>query len=132
MPGLPKTIDEWKALEVLPLPGRYLLLNLGAMNASLAQCRAAAVEGLPPQRRPDEPGSAVGLPNITIEERGQPKVYRLPLDFGPVVKAIFDEAGRWHANGRSLLPAFYTLGIRADGAYAMPDGASRATDLRRN
>ncbi len=63
--------------------------------------------------------------NVTVEEKGAPRIYRLGLDFGPVVKAIFDEAGEWHARGRSLLPCFYTLGVDANGAFAIPDGAAK-------
>ena len=125
MRRLPKTVEEWMALPELPL-GRYLVVNLGAMEADVSLCRVAGVQGLPPKKAESERGLAVRLPNVTVDDAGQPRVYRLPLDFGPVVEAIFDEAGRWHAAGRSLLPCHYSFGVRADGAYVIPDGAQSA------
>ena len=99
---LPRTIEEWKQLRELPA-GRHKVVNLGAMEASVAKCRIANVAGLPPQQ-PGEAWLAVRLPNVTVEENGASHVYRLGLDFGPVVDAIFHEAGEWHARGRRLLP----------------------------
>ena len=119
---LPKSIPEWKHLPELPM-GHHLVVNLGAKVESLLECRAAGVMGLPPPRGADETESYVSLPNITVEERGSPCVYRLPLDFGPIVKRLFDYAGRAHATGGNLLPWYFTLGMREDGAYAIPDGA---------
>ena len=72
------------------------------------------------------------LPNITIEDPTGLAVRRLPLDFGPVISAIFEEAGRLHARGLRLLPFYYSLGILEDGAFAMPDGAVIPQSLQRN
>lgn len=122
MTHLPKTIDEWKALPELP-PGRYLVINLGIMDASLVKCRAANVEGLPPPDG-DEPELAVRLPNVTVEEGSAARVYRLHVDFGPIAQAIFDEAGRWYRMGRRFLPTHLTFGMNLDGAFATPDATS--------
>lgn len=46
MTELPHTVAEWNALPGLP-PGRYLVVNIGFMEALLVECRAANVEGLP-------------------------------------------------------------------------------------
>ncbi len=119
---LPKSISEWKQLPELPM-GHHLVVNLGAMIKPIPECRAAGVNGLPSPVATDETGLSVSLPNITVEERGVPRVYRLPLDFGPIVKRLFDNAGRAHAAGVNLLPRYFTLGMREDGAYAIPDGA---------
>jgi hypothetical protein len=122
MVTLPRTIEDWKALPELPL-GRYLVVNLGMMDAPLLACRAAGIQGLPPPEG-DEVGLDVRLPNITVEERGHERLYRLPLDFGPIAKAMYDDAGRLYQRGQHLLPAYYTFGIASDGAYAIPEGAS--------
>jgi hypothetical protein len=55
MVTLPRTIEDWKALPELPL-GRYLVVNLGMMDAPLLACRAAGIQGLPPPE-----GDEVGL-----------------------------------------------------------------------
>ncbi len=118
---LPKSIPEWKHLPELPM-GHHLVVNLGAKPERIMGCRDAGLKGLPPASGV-ETEFFVSLPHITVEERGSPRVYRLPLDFGPIVKRLLDDAGRLHAVGGNLLPCYFTLGIREDGAYAIPDGA---------
>src|SRR5262245_1482539 len=120
---LPRTIEEWKRLPELR-PGRYQVTDIGAMEETIANCRASGVQGLPPPQ-PDEARLGVSLPNSTVEENGEQRVYRLGLDFVPIIKGIFDEARKLYVRGRSLLPAYYTLGIDSNGAFAIPDGAPR-------
>jgi hypothetical protein len=119
---LPRTIEEWKRLPELR-PGRYKVTDVGGMRQTIANCRASGVQDLLPLQ-PDEARLDAHLPNITIQEDGEQRVYRLGLDFGPIVKAIFDEACELLACGRSLLPAYYKLGIDSNGAFAIRDDAS--------
>jgi hypothetical protein len=129
---LPKTIEAWLALPEVPLPRRYLVTNVGVLEARLEDCRRSGVPGLP-RAQPDEAGLAVRLPNITVDAGDAgPVFYRLPLDFGPIAKAIFEAAGRAYAQGQQLLPCHYTFGMREDGAFAAPDGATTRVSLERN
>ena len=129
---LPKTIEAWLALTELPLPGRYLVLNVGILEARVSECRAAGVQGLPRQRA-DENQLFVRLPNITVGYAAAgTTLHRLPVDFGPVARAIFEEAGRRYLTGERLLPHHYTLGVRPDGDFAFPDGETNLVTLERN
>lgn len=116
---LPHTIGEWKALPELP-SGRYLVVNVGYKEASLIECRAANVEGLPPPEG-DESDCGIRLPNITVQEGSTARVYRLHVDFGSIAKAMFDHAGQLYARGQNLLPMYCTFGMNSEGAFAIPD-----------
>lgn len=98
--------------------GRHVATNFGARIESVAVCRKAGIAHIP-QEFADDAGLA--LPNITVDENGAERVYRLPLEFASIVRRIFEEGGRAHAQGLRTLPHPYTLGIRHDGAFAVPD-----------
>jgi hypothetical protein len=116
----PRTIEEWKRLPELG-PGRYKVTDIGGMNTTVANCRASGVQGLPPPQ-PDEARLAMNLPNIRVVENGAQRLYRLGLEFGPIIRAIFDEYREWYALGRRILPAYYSLGMDTRGAFVIPDG----------
>jgi hypothetical protein len=119
--SLPKSVSDWMTLPELPMGRRYYVGNFGAKMVDLAEVRNAGVKGLPEVR---EAGSRIIINTVVVFEDDRWKAFRLHPDFAPCMQRLFEDAGRAHAAGTSLLPWTFEFGMRADGAYVIPDGAT--------
>jgi hypothetical protein len=122
---VPKSkVQTWLDLPELEI-GEYLVTNMGFLIAPLDECLRLRVPGIPPGIDTPEDKAAT-LPTITIAADGGERQFRLPTDFGPIARAVFENARQaFEERGRRLLPWIYRLGSDERGAFMVPHGPSR-------
>lgn len=111
-----ESVRDWMALPVLTM-GKHVVTNAGLLEAPLGDARRLGVPDLP--HLPTDEELAVTLPTVEIAGAVGNTLYRLPPPFGPAIRWLYGEAGRWHAAGRRLLPATYEFRIEADGSASL-------------